>query len=258
MSGAERESRAGGAGRTHVHRGGGDLPLSELFIEFGHGQDVAHRGAAPQRARLHVHGAPGGTELFGALGHQPVQVRPQGGLGKLVAGAGDVVEQQVALQLGGGVAAGQHEVDVEAEPGAGGGRLAAVVGLYPRAPHDQVGALVERLAEQEFVVARLVAAECEAGAVVALDEHARPAEVGREPRHFLQRGGQMRQRHAWQAGGAPAQVADGGRTAGGVTRHQPDADATGCRLGVRSSGVCGQTIERRRGVSRSSSAGDGW
>ena len=173
-----------------------------------------------------------------------------------------MVEQQVALQLGAGVAAGQHEVDIEAKLCAGGGGLPAVVGLHAGAPNDQVGALRERLAEQELVVAGLVAAEGEAGAVVALDDETRAAEMGGKARHLLQRGGQVRERHARKMRGAAAQLGAGGGAGAGrgvPGGHQPDTAAgTGCRLGVRSSSVCGHTMERCRGVSRASSSGDGW
>ena len=67
------------------------------------------------------------------------------------------------------------------------GGLADVVRLHRALRHQRVGALRQRLAEQEFQLAVLVAAGREPGAVVALDPELRPAERLRQVRHELQR-----------------------------------------------------------------------
>ena len=69
--------------------------------------------------------------------------------------------------------------------------LAHVVRLH-RALGDQgVGALGQRLAQQELELAGLVAAGGQAGAVVALDPEFGAAECSRETLQLLERGGQM-------------------------------------------------------------------
>src|SRR5205814_6648882 len=92
--------------------------------------------------------------------------------GELAVRPDEVVQEQVALRLGAGRAAAEVEPALQPEPGATRGRLPAVVRLHPGAPHDDVAALFERVAEQELVVPRLVPAEQQPGAVVALPEHA--------------------------------------------------------------------------------------
>ena len=79
--------------------------------------------------------------------------------------------------------AAQDEVDVEARPGAGGGRQPAVVRPAPARRHQRVGALGERRPDEELEVAQLVPAERQRQEVLALDPDLDPAaERRREPR----------------------------------------------------------------------------
>ena len=125
---------------------------------------------------------------------------------------------------------GQDEVNREARLGAGRGRQTAMV--RPAAPgRDQrVGALGERLADEEFEVAQLVAAERERQQVFALDPDIDgPAERGRETRQPLERRRAVDQREARQGGDAGGSVnrtspADGSRRRRSVIRPLPSAD----------------------------------
>ena len=116
----------------------------------------------------------------------------------------EAIEQDVAAPLIVGVVAGDPALEDQraAEPVAGGrGRgLAAVVRLHPARGDQDVGALLDRLAEQELELAGLVAAEREAGRVVALDQDVRAAEPRRQPGQRLERGRQVAEAGAGEAG----------------------------------------------------------
>ena len=58
---------------------------------------------------------------------------------------------------------------------------------------QQQVALGQGVGHQELQLARLVAAECQAGLVVALDQNFRAGKMPRKSFEFLQRRGQMRQ-----------------------------------------------------------------
>jgi len=64
-----------------------------------------------------------------------------------------------------------------------------VVRLHATCGGQRIGALCEGRTDQELELARLIAAEAETGRVIALDQDLRPAEVRREPRQRLERGG---------------------------------------------------------------------
>ena len=137
------------------------------------------------------HGSAAG-ELGGELLAGDLELAP------VVRRAADVVElgaEQRRQQLVAGrpqrPVAGQHEVDLEAEHGAGGGRDPAVVGLLGADGDQGPGAQLERLAAEELQLARLVAAGAEPGQVVALDPQPGAA---RQPGTALERRRQRRQR----------------------------------------------------------------
>ena len=113
-------------------------------------------------------------------------------------GAHQLVEQEVALQHRAFLAVHQDQGDVEAELAGGGGHLPAPVRLAVGAGDQQVAALAEHLGEHELELPGLVAAEAEAGHVVALDPHFCPADRLRQSRRRLQRRRQMGERHARQ------------------------------------------------------------
>src|SRR3546814_8347595 len=60
-----------------------------------------------------------------------------------------------------------------------------------RSGDDVVGAVLQGICEQELQLARLVAAEAEPGAVVTLDQQARPPQRRGQPRQFFQGRGEM-------------------------------------------------------------------
>src|SRR3546814_11055060 len=60
-----------------------------------------------------------------------------------------------------------------------------------RSGDDGVGAVLQGICEQELQLARLVAAEAEPGAVVTLDQQARPPQRRGQPRQFFQGRGEM-------------------------------------------------------------------
>ena len=80
-----------------------------------------------------------------------------------------LVEQEVAVAVV-GRAAPEHEVALEIDPTGRSGGDAGVVALAPAAGDEAVGALRDRVDGERRELARLVAAEREAGQVVALDE----------------------------------------------------------------------------------------
>ena len=115
-----------------------------------------------------------------------------------------MVEQQVAVDRRVLGARELEDVAGEAEAGGERGVQPRVVRLRHVGDDQRVGALGPDVAEAELQVADLVAAEGEAGGVVALDEEARRVRAERlaQPGHVLQRGRQVRQVHARQCGDA--------------------------------------------------------
>jgi hypothetical protein len=99
--------------------------------------------------------------------------------------------RQVALQVVAVRGAAQEEATLQPELRAGGGSLAAVVRLDARAPDDHVAFTAQRVGEEEFVVAGLVAPEQHAGAVVALDQDAADTDPRGEARRLVERRGQV-------------------------------------------------------------------
>ena len=135
-----------------------------------------------------------GGQLVGQLLAGDLQLTPvvRRAADEVQLGAEPLGQQQVAGRPQRPVAR-QHEVDLEAEHGAGGGRHPAVVGLR-RADGDQrAGAAAQRLGAQELQLAGLVAAGAEPGQVVALDPQPGPA---RQPGPPLERGRQRGQPRA--------------------------------------------------------------
>ena len=106
------------------------------------------------------------------------------------------VQQHIAgaVVVGGvGARAGlQDDLARQAEPGGGGGGLADMVRLHCALGDQGVGVVGQRIAQQIFELAGLVAAARQAGAVVALDPQRRPAAVG--PREVLGQTGQRLER----------------------------------------------------------------
>ena len=81
-----------------------------------------------------------------------------------------VVEEQVALNGRMCIAGGQHQRTLES---GGAGRRsghARVVRLHGAARHQRIGALAQRVCDEELELACLVAAEREAGEIVAFDQ----------------------------------------------------------------------------------------
>ena len=85
-----------------------------------------------------------------------------------------------------GIGAAEHNVGVEPEPRRGRRGLAHVIALHAAAGHEHVGALRERFGAEPYEFARLVAAEREAGQVVALHAHSQAERVG-EPGRVVDR-----------------------------------------------------------------------
>ena len=212
---------AGAAGPDH-HAVDAQAPVVRLLQELQRGVDVAERAdrvraAArdvvwPAAPRPHLLGDLGAGGVHVGVRRDEAEPRPeqpveQDVAGRLVAGPvprHPALEQRLAL-----------------EPvSAGGGRgLADVVGLHGTMGDQGVGALCQRVADQELELARLVAAGREAGAVVALDVEARAAEPPGEVGHRLERGRQMGEVDAGKAGemhggGWPSSQLRGGRTTG--------------------------------------------
>ena len=110
-----------------------------------------------------------GRDLFpGDLQLAPVAV---GATDEVQLGAEQRRQREVALQAQGAITR-QHEMDVEPQPGAGGGGHPTVVRLRRADRHERPSIRRHSLATQELQLPRLVAAGAEAGEVVALDPQA--------------------------------------------------------------------------------------
>ena len=113
-----------------------------------------------------------------------------------------LVEQHVAAVRIGFVAVTgailEQQVAFEVESGGDRAGLACMVGLGRALGKDAVGLAGD--GHQEFQFARLVAAGRQAGAVVAFDPDVRPAEFLGQARQGFQRGGQVREVQAREAG----------------------------------------------------------
>jgi len=101
-------------------------------------------------------------------------------------GPEEAVEKEVALGRGGRLGAAQNQNDFQAEPPAGGRREPGVVTLHGPGGDDRAGGLSDSVAEQVLELTDLVAAQTEAGEVVALDPNVRPAQGGGQAWAFLQ------------------------------------------------------------------------
>src|SRR6202043_2740767 len=87
--------------------------------------------------------------------------------------AEQVIEQVIALQGWSRLAGGEDERDPETGRARRGGRHARVIRLERAAGHERRRALPQRVADQKLELPRLVAAERQAGEVVALQKNAR-------------------------------------------------------------------------------------
>jgi hypothetical protein len=124
---------------------------------------------------------------------------------------------------------------------AGGGRgLADVVRLHRTVGDHGIRALPERVADQELELAGLVAAGREAGAVVALDEEGGTPEQPGEVGHRLERGRQMREVDAGEAG----------EVHGPVQRLQGKDGSGRCGAAVQTSGGGASDQRHSRAMAR--------
>jgi hypothetical protein len=169
--------------------GEADALVAALLQQLPRRVDIADQ---PERVRSadrdDIGRAALGPALLGDPRHLGIRV---GGAGmQLDPRAEQLVEQQVAAGVVGRVAPGhrigQHQHAVEAELRRGRRGLAGMVRLRTAGGDDGVGAQRQRVAEQELQLAHLVAAQRQAGAVVALDPELRAAQRFREPRQRLQ------------------------------------------------------------------------
>ena len=192
-----------GAAGADDHAVDPQIPLVRLLQELEAGVDVAERAdrvraaarddvgpAAAPAHRLRDLGA-GGVHV--GAGRDEVQPRPE-----------QPVEQDVAGRLVLGPVPGDPALEqglaAQAEAAGGSRGLADVVRLHGAVGDQGVGAQPERVADQELELAGLVAAGRKPGAVVALDEQRRSAEQPGEIGHRLERGRQMGEADAGEAG----------------------------------------------------------
>ncbi len=199
---ADRQPSAGGAGRRGVDVCGLHTMRAHLLEDLRQCQRIADGGDRPAGDAVpHERPAPLGAQLAGLCQQQIVQLGADRRVDDMNLGAHQVVEQQIALDVVVMRGPGEIEMAFQAELVARRRGLPAVVGLDARSPDEGIGLLLQGLAHQEFVVPRLVAAHDHAGAIVALDENARPLQTAGKAHSLLQRRRQMRQRDAWQASG---------------------------------------------------------
>ena len=136
-------------------------------------------------------------EPFGDLGDSPFQRLAESDVHEFIAGPDQMIQKKISLEGNWFVtrfSARQDKMAVDAGFRAGGCRLAAVVALHAAAPDEEVRTLPLRLGQDELVVPRLVAAEHQARAIVALDRNRRPANSRREPGERFQGRRPMRER----------------------------------------------------------------
>ena len=87
------------------------------------------------------------------------------------------------------VGRGQDQHAAQPDFAGSSGGLAAMVALRRAGRYQDVGALCQRIGDQEFQLAGLVAAKRQPREVVAFDEQARSAQGPREVGRFVKRGG---------------------------------------------------------------------
>ena len=107
--------------------------------------------------------------------------------------AQEIVQEQIAVGHGGERSA-QRQVTREPKRSRSSRGLTAVVGLRRARRNHGVAALRDGFRQQKFELARLVAAECEPGEVVALDPKSRATEAPGQPPHLHERGREKTQR----------------------------------------------------------------
>lgn len=122
-----------------------------------------------------------------------------------------MVEEEIPLDFDGFGAvrcSAEDEMAVEADFGAGGGGLAAVVALDAGSPDDDIGVFCEGVADEEFIVAGFVSADSETGAVVAFDPERGSGERGGEAVDAFEGGWEMAERRAGEIGDFVAEFSD--------------------------------------------------
>ena len=151
--------------------------VAELVGELQPGKHLAGRADRSRPADADDERPPAGGP---DLGGDPLDGRrpfgPVVGRGDVDRGAEQLVEPLVRAFLAGRERrAGEDEMDGEPGPRAGRGGEPAMVGPAPAGRDQRVGALRQRLTDEELQVPQLVAAEREGQEVLALDPDVRAA-----------------------------------------------------------------------------------
>ena len=182
---------AGAGGDDHVvHPQPDGLGLVGQLL---HRQGVGHGAQAVGAAQRDDVGTPaGGRLLVGDALHDPLPLLGLAGKDAHV-GAQQVIDEQVAGEGLGGVAA-QHQDALEAGSDGGGRRQPRVVGLEAAGGEDHLRPFGQGVGHQQLQLAHLVAAQGQAGLVVALDPEGRAAQPGREARQRVKRRGKVSER----------------------------------------------------------------
>ena len=168
-----RASRAGGDVQAHGSLAGGGNLRHELERAGNVAEHADRAGAAD---RDHVGMFASGTQGSHDLGDHRSLVRAGchpgvvGGADEVNLGAKEMVEQQVALDLGRVRSRGQDEARAEPDHPARRCRHPGVVGLHATGRDEHRGAFAQRIGDEELQLAGLVPPAGEAGEVVALDE----------------------------------------------------------------------------------------
>ena len=220
---AESHPRAGRASGRNVGCRRFKTAGCRLLDDLRHANRIAQRGERQHdRAVPEINLAALRPKSLRDLSDLLVECRADGFLNDLDARADDLVEQQVPLhdiRLCRRLAATEHQMNIESDLRARGRCLPTVVALHPRAPHDEIGSLGQRIRDQELVVPRLIPAKQQPRAVIPLDPHTRPVCTHglAKPRQQFQWRWQVSQRRSRDTSNSRSQFF-GGQEAGGL-RH---------------------------------------
>ena len=187
------------AGHAHHPHRTADRSSAELIGKLQAGvREADHAGQL--REQLVVHDVRHGAGAPQPLGHAARQIHVARRLlvvQQVHGRAQQVVDQAVALHRHARRVA-QEDVVAKAGADAAGSRQPRVVGVVAHDVDHGVGAGAPYLRHQQLHVPHLVAAEGQAGEVLALDQH-RAAQLPAQARRRLQRGGVGAERQPWKA-----------------------------------------------------------
>jgi hypothetical protein len=142
-------------------------------------------------------------------------------VGETHARAEHAIEQQIAVRRQGGAPA-QQQIAAQPERRGRTGQRAAEIRLRACGGDHPIGPTPPRVAQDQFDLAQLVAAERGPGQVFAFDPQTPHADLAREPRRFLDRRRQPREGDARQGGDEAHPLSRAAKAASSPTLSRPE------------------------------------